>query len=123
MAMYSPLSPAQISALAIALVGVLPLLGGAPARAAAPDPVDHAQPPAPDGTPVCAGWVHDRYTAVAGGRRWPTWHPARDPRYGCAYGHEHGSNPRAFRYFRRTGMPAFGPIGGYAGSDESHAGF
>ena len=90
-----------------------------PARAA--DPVDHTQPAAPDGTPVCAKWVHDRYTVERGGRQWPTWHPPRDPRYHCAFGHEHGSNPRAFRFFRRTGMPAFGPIGAYAGSDEPHA--
>ena len=96
-------------------------IGAGPARAA--DPVDHSQAAAPDGTPICARWVHDRYTTVRGGRRWPTWHPARDPRYGCAFGHEHGSNPRAFRYYRRTGMPAFGPVGSYAGSDEPHAGF
>jgi hypothetical protein len=95
----------------------------APAPAAARDPVDHAQPRAPDGTPICAKWVHDRYTVVRNGRRWPTWHPPRDPRYGCAFGHEHGSNPRAFRYFKRTGMPAFGPIGSYVSSDEPHAGF
>ena len=54
---------------------------------------------------------------------WPTWHPPRDPRYGCAFGHEHGSNPRAFRYFGRTGMPAFGLVSDYAGSPEAHAGF
>ncbi len=90
---------------------------------AAPDPIDHSQPPAPDGTPVCAEWVHDRHTVERGGRSWPTWHPPRDRRYGCAFGHEHGSNPRAFRHFRRAAMPAFGPIGTYAGSDEAHAGF
>ena len=56
-------------------------------------------------------------------RIWATWHPPRDPRYGCAFGHEHGSNPRAFRYFRRTGMPAFGLVSDYAGSPEAHAGF
>jgi hypothetical protein len=93
------------------------------AASAARDPVDHSQPPAPDGTPMCAKWVHDRYTVERDGRLWPTWHPPRDPRYHCAFGHEHGSNPRAFRYFARTGMPAFGPIGSYAGSDEAHAGF
>jgi hypothetical protein len=107
-------------------VVVLALLGTmlAPAAAqAAPDPIDHTQPKAPDGTPVCAKWVHDRHTVEKGGRAWATWHPPRDPRYGCAFGHEHGSNPRAFRHFRRTGMPAFGPIGAFAGSDEPHAGF
>ena len=107
-------------------VVVLALLGTmlAPAAAqAAPDPIDHTQPKAPDGTPVCAKWVHDRHTVEKGGRAWATWHPPRDPRYGCAFGHEHGSNPRAFHHFRRTGMPAFGPIGTFAGSDEPHAGF
>ena len=83
------------------------LLVAAPAARAA-DPIDHSQPPAPDGTPVCAAWVHDQYTVERGGRSWATWHPPRDPRYHCAFGHEHGSNPRAFRYFGRTGMPAFG---------------
>jgi hypothetical protein len=91
--------------------------------AAAADPFDRSQPPAPDGTPVCATWVHDRHTVERGGRTWPTWHPPRDPRYRCAFGHEHGSNPRAFRHFRHAGMPAFGPIGAHAGTDEPHAGF
>lgn len=105
------------------LAAVTLLLATAPAAAAVSDPVDHSQPAAPDGTAVCADWVHDRYTAVADGWRWPTWHPARDPRYGCAFGHEHGSSPRAFHYFAHAGLPAFGPIGRYAGSDEPHVGF
>ncbi len=58
-----------------------------------------------------------------GGRLWPTWHPPRDPLYHCAFGHEHGSNPRAFAHFRRTGLPAFGPVGAFAGGEEAHAGF
>jgi hypothetical protein len=99
----------------------LALLAVAPAQAA--DPIDRSQPPAPDGTPICAKWVHDRHTVERAGRTWPTWHPPRDPKYRCAFGHEHGSNPRAFRFFGRTGMPAFGPIGAYAGSEEPHAGF
>ncbi len=98
------------------------LLMTAPAAWAA-DPVDHSQPPAPDGTPVCAEWVHDEHTVQRGGRSWATWHPPRDPRFGCAFGHEHGSNPRAFRYFGRSGMPAFGLVSDYAGSPEAHAGF
>jgi hypothetical protein len=98
------------------------LLVAAPAAWAA-DPVDHSQPAAPDGTPVCAGWVHDEYTVQRGGRSWASWHPPRDPRYGCAFGHEHGSNPRAFRYFGRAGMPAFGLVSDFAGSPEAHAGF
>jgi hypothetical protein len=88
-----------------------------------PDPIDHTQTRAPDGTPICAKWVHDRHTVEKSGRTWATWHPPRDPRYDCVFGHEHGSNPRAFRHFRRTGMPAFGPIGAFAGSDEPHPGF
>lgn len=102
-----------------ALAALLPAAAPATAR----DPIDHAQPAAPGGTPICAKWVHDRYTVERGGRSWPTWHPPRDPRYHCAFGHEHGSNPRAFRFFSRTGMPAFGPVGAYAQSDEPHAGF
>jgi hypothetical protein len=108
-----------VAAILAALVGPL----AAPAAAAPRDPVDHTQPRAPDGTPICAKWVHDRHTVQRAGRTWATWHPPRDPNYGCAFGHEHGSNPRAFRHFRRTGMPAFGPIGAFAGSDEPHAGF
>ena len=100
---------------------MLALLLAAPAARAA-DPIDHSQPPAPDGTPMCAAWVHDQYTVERGGRSWATWHPPRDPRYHCAFGHEHGSNPRAFRYFARTGMPAFGLVSDYAGSPEAHAG-
>ncbi|MGH2848674.1 MAG: hypothetical protein ACRDL0_22170 [Thermoleophilaceae bacterium] len=94
-----------------------------PASAGAADPIDGSRPAAPDGTPICADWVHDRHAVERAGRSWPTWHPPRDPRYRCAFGHEHGSNPRAFRHFRRTGMPAFGPIGTHAGSNEAHAGF
>ncbi len=107
---------------AVVLLALLVAPAGAQAAAGA-DPIDRSQPPAPDGTPLCAKWVHDRHAVERGGRSWPTWHPPRDSRYGCAFGHEHGSNPRAFRHFRRTGMPAFGPIGSYAGSDEAHAGF
>jgi len=101
---------------------IVALLVVAPTARAA-DPVDHSQPPAPDGTPVCAAWVHDQYTVERGGRTWASWHPPRDPRFHCAFGHEHGSNPRAFRYFARTGMPAFGLVSDYAGSPEAHAGF
>jgi hypothetical protein len=91
------------------------------ARAAGVD--DRTKAPAPDGTPLCPDWVHDRYTVERGGRTYATWHPPRDPVYHCAFGHEHGSNPRAFRYFARTGMPAFGLVSDYAGSPEAHAGF
>jgi hypothetical protein len=93
----------------------------APGRAR--DPIDHARGRAPDGTPLCAAWVHRRHFVRVGGRRLPTWHPPFDRRFGCAYGHEHGSSPRAFRYFRRTGMPAFGRVAAFAGVAEPHAGF
>lgn len=106
-----------LAALAVALTA-------APAGAAERDPIDRTARPAPDGTPMCAAWVHDRHRLRArDGRLYPTWHPPRDPRYGCAFGHEHGSNPEAFVGFRRTGMPAFGKIGRFAGADEPHPGF
>jgi hypothetical protein len=101
----------------------LALSAATPGAAASPDPMDHTKPAAPDGTPICAAWVHDRYAVPAGGRLWPTWHPSRDPRYGCAFGHEHGTSPRAFRFFRRTGMPAFGRTTAFAGGDERGAGY
>ena len=107
---------------ALAATLLLAILPATPAGAQQ-DPVDHSRPAAPDGTPLCADWVHARHSVQRQGRRWATWHPPRDPVYRCAFGHEHGTNPRAFHYFRRTGMPAFGPIGAYAGSEEPHAGF
>jgi hypothetical protein len=106
--------------LAIALVV---LVVPPPVEAAAPDPIDRTRPAAPDGTPMCAQWVHDSHVVNRDGRLWPTWHPPRDPTYRCAFGHEHGSNPRAFAHFRRTGLPALGPVSAYAGSEEAHAGF
>jgi hypothetical protein len=103
-------------------IAIVVLLLAVPSARAA-DPVDHAQLPAPDGTPICAKWVHDRYTVERDGPLYATWHPPKDPRYGCAFGHEHGSNPRAFSYFGRTGMPPFGLVSEFAGSPEAHAGF
>ena len=103
------------------LVTLAALILAPAARAAGVD--DRTKAPAPDGTPICPDWVHDRYTVERGGRTYATWHPPRDPVYHCAFGHEHGSNPRAFRYFARTGMPAFGLVSDYAGSPEAHAGF
>ena len=115
--------PATLRVMPVLLVLLVLCLAAAPAQASASaDPIDRSQPPAPT-APLCADWVHERYSVERGGNSWPTWHPPRDPRYHCAFGHEHGSNPRAFRYFRRAGMPAFGPIGAYAGSEEAHAGF
>src|SRR5687767_14836256 len=113
----------MLRALGATLACLAALVADAPAWGSQPDPVDHTKPAAPDGTPMCADWVHASYTVERGGRSWPTWHPPRDPRYHCAFGHEHGSNPRAFAHFERTGMPALGHIGAFAGSDEAHAGF
>ena len=110
--------PRALLAIALVVLVVPPS-----AVAAAPDPVDRSRPAAPDGTPMCAQWVHDRHVVIRGGRIWPTWHPPRDPLYRCAFGHEHGSNPRAFAHFRRTGLPALGPVSASAGSEEAHAGF
>src|SRR5688572_5105094 len=66
------------------------LLTAAPAAHAEAGAIDHSRAPAPDGTPLCAAWVHDEYTVERSGRTWATWHPPRDPRHHCAFGHEHG---------------------------------
>ena len=76
--------------------------------------VSVAAPRAPDGTRLCPDRLHDRQTG---------WHPPRNQPHRCAYGHEHGSNPRAFRFIRRTGMPSFGAVGRFAGTEEAHPGF
>ncbi|MCU0306922.1 MAG: hypothetical protein MUE51_03975 [Thermoleophilia bacterium] len=78
----------------------------------------------PDGLPVCPPAVHDRYaTTGADGRRWPTWHPPVDPVHRCAFGHEHGADPRGFPAARWAGMPAFGELAAAGGAEEPHAGF
>ncbi len=42
----------------------------------------------------CSQAVHDKYYVVGpDGRKYPTWHPPRDPDTGCWFGHEHGDNP------------------------------
>ena len=56
----------------------------------------------------CSWEVHARYwTYGPDGKVYPTWHPARDPS-GCAFGHEHGDDPRASDLFGSAGWPAFG---------------
>ena len=92
---------------ASALVLFLTVAALAPAVSGAADK-------APDGTSICPQRLHDRYQG---------WHPPYDRRHRCAFGHEHGSNPRAFRFFHRTGPPSFGRIGGFAGVEEAHPGF
>jgi hypothetical protein len=49
--------------------------------------------------------VHDRYAAIGrDGKRYPGWHPpvVRDPATGrrCAFGHEHGRDPRRSDLYR-----------------------
>jgi hypothetical protein len=102
-----------------------------PARTTTPNPT--AAPtstavPGPAETPVasaqCPQWVHDRYTAAGpDGKLYPTWHPPSDPEYGCWFGHEHGSDPRAFPAFAASGMPAFGYTAAQHGMSEPHVGF
>lgn len=51
------------------------------------------------GVPSCSSALHDTYFVVApDGHRFPTWHPpvVTDPTTGadCAFGHEHGRDPR-----------------------------
>jgi hypothetical protein len=104
------------------MLRLISTLGLLAAALAASGPAS-AHPAAPDGTPICPDWVHDRHTVERGGRTWPTWHPPRDPVHRCAFGHEHGSSPRAFAHFPRTGMPAFGHVGSFAHSEEAHSGF
>lgn len=80
----------------------------------------------PDGRPVCAPWVHEQYKVTMHGHSFATWHPPIDPVHNCVFGHEHGSDPRAFRYFAQTGMPAFGSVAHgshHSAETEAHAGF
>jgi hypothetical protein len=43
----------------------------------------------------CPREVHDRYwTYGPDGKVYPAWHPPVDPITGCAFGHEHGSDPK-----------------------------
>ncbi len=42
----------------------------------------------------CAREIHAQYwTYGPDGKVYPTWHPAVDPDTGCAFGHEHGTDP------------------------------
>ncbi|WP_255950296.1 hypothetical protein [Streptomyces odontomachi] len=56
----------------------------------------------------CSKEIHARYwTYGPDGKVYPTWHPAKDPS-GCAFGHEHGDDPRTSELFSTAGWPAFG---------------
>lgn len=72
--------------------------------------------------PLCPAEVHNRHV-VAGpdGRSYPTWHPPIDPATGCAFGHEHGANPKTSR--ADSSMPAFGYAAALLGMSEPHEGY
>jgi hypothetical protein len=56
----------------------------------------------------CSVEVHARYSTYGpDGKVYPTWHPTKDPS-GCAFGHEHGDDPRTSDLFGTVGWPAFG---------------
>jgi Cellulose binding domain len=56
----------------------------------------------------CSREIHARYwTYGPDGKVYPTWHPARDPS-GCAFGHEHGDDPRTSDLYSATSWPPFG---------------
>lgn len=52
-----------------------------------------------------------------------TWHPATAPASGCAFTHEHGSDPSAFVGAKRVGVLAFGDLAQQMGMTEPHEGF
>lgn len=77
----------------------------------------------------CTREVHARYwTWGPDGRVYPTWHPPRDPS-GCAFGHEHGDDPRTSVLFATVGFIPFGyaneqlaPSDPASRRDEDHVG-
>lgn len=76
---------------------------------------------APAGLPVCSEAVHATYrTTGPDGQQYPTWHPPIDLTAGCAFDHEHGSNPALFDAALK---PAFGYTASRHGMVEPHAGF
>lgn len=73
---------------------------------------------------TCPSEVHERYvTRAPDGTTRPTWHPPVDPLTGCAFDHEHGSDPSRFIGAQRIGAPAFGWLAARMGMAEPHAGF
>lgn len=56
----------------------------------------------------CSREVHARYwTYGPDGKVYPTWHPPRDAS-GCAFGHEHGDDPRTSELFATAKWAPFG---------------
>lgn len=47
----------------------------------------------PTSQDTCTKDIHDKYSVVVDGKRFPTWHPPIDPETGCTFGHEHGRDP------------------------------
>lgn len=65
---------------------------------------------APTRAGECSADVHNRYSVVAAdGKRYATWHPPVDPS-GCAFGHEHGDDPRTWAAYDPTDVPYFGGV-------------
>lgn len=74
--------------------------------------------------PLCAESAHQTHLTVApDGTRQSTWHPPSDPSAGCAFGHEHGSDPSRFIGAKKVGKPAFGWLAARMGMTEPHQGF
>ena len=79
--------------------------------------------PTPVAAQPCPVWVHDRYAAQAPDGKWyPTWHPTKDPQFGCVFGHEHGDDPYGSGALGSWNVP-FGYVGVGIGHLEAHPGF
>ncbi len=76
------------------------------------------------GVSTCSEAIHARYQAQGpDGKMYPTWHPPIDHDSGCAFDHEHGSDPHSYVGFQSSGMPLFGYTSARAGIRETHQGF
>lgn len=74
----------------------------------------------PSGPDTCTPAIHESYSVVGpDGLRYPTWHPPVDAASGCAFGHEHGRDPRGSDLFREVGPIPFG----YANEHLVESGF
>ncbi|UCF20725.1 MAG: hypothetical protein JSU87_04765 [Gemmatimonadota bacterium] len=64
---------------------------------------------APGPNDTCTRETHNSYSVVGSdGLLYPTWHPPIDPQSGCAFGHEHGRDPRGSALYGEVGDIAFG---------------
>lgn len=62
----------------------------------------------PAGTDNCTQEQHDAFAVIGeDGRKYPTWHGPTGPA-GCAFGHEHGRDPRGSDLFGDVGEMPFG---------------